>query len=345
MVGPLSGVFHGVLGRVLPYALAVSFSSTRALFAGGLATAVGLGVVLAVLVGFGCTPQAPSSFPLSVDLRATKLASDGSGGYVVVVRNRGGHRAAPITLGLLEQTVRTVGAGTVRQHLSLGSGSVSASVPLGMFATKDGRTYRSLLPGLAAGASTAITVDATAASFGDALLKCFYVFVAPGDRARPPAPTSSIPPSVGASFCEGPRQVKAAPTPLPFSVELRGPADTRVGAKATYTITVTSHAKTTIRDATIGISQETPASLPPRAIPLTTDWPNMRTSKAGGEEALLTHLQPDQSVSFHVTMRAPEPLRATDGKLIYATDFHVSASRRSRPGEFLAPLLVSRLHS
>jgi hypothetical protein len=332
------------MGRVLPYALAVSSSSTRTSFARGLATAVGLGVVLAVLVGFGRTPQAPSSFPLSVDLRATKLASDGSGRYVVVVRNRGDHRAAPITLGLLEQTVRTVDAGTVRQHPGLVSGSVSATVPLGTFATKDGRTYRSLLPGLAAGAGTAITVDATAASFGDALLKCFSVFVAAGDRTRPPTPTSSIPPGVGASFCEGPGPVKATPTALPFSVELRGPADTRVGAKATYTITLTSHAKTTIRDATINISQEKPASLPPRAIPVTTDWPDTHTSATSGEEALLTHLQPGQTVSFHVTMRAPEPLRATDGKPIYATDFRVSASRRSTPGEFLAPMLLSRLH-
>ena len=343
MVGPLSGFFHDVLGRMLSYALAVSFSSTRASFARSLATAVGLGVVLAVVVGFGRTPQAPSSFPLSVDLRATKLASDGSGSYVVVVRNRSGHRAAPITLVLLERTVRD--AGIVGQHPSPGSGSVSANVPLGMIATKDGRTYRSLLPGLAAGASMAITVDATAASFGDALMKCFSVFVTPGDRTRPTASTSSVPPSVGASFCERQGQVKAAPTPLPFSVELRGPADTRGGAKATYTITVTSHAKTTIRDATIGITQEKLASLPPGAIPLTTDWPNMRTSKTGGEEALLTHLQPGQSVSFHVTMRAPEPLRATDGKLIYATNFNVTASRRSQPGEFLAPMLSSRLHS
>ena len=325
------------------YALAVSSSSTRASFVRSITTAVGLGVVLAVLVGFGRTSQVPSSFPLSVDLRATKLASDGSGSYVVVVRNRSGHRAAPITLVLLEQTVRD--AGTAGRHPSPGSGSVSASVPLGMFATKDGRTYRSLLPGLAAGASTAITVDATAASFGDALLKCLSVVVAPGDRTRNLAPTSSVPPSVGASFCEGPGNVKAAPTPLPFSVELRGPADTRVGAKATYTITVTSHAKTTIHDATINISQAKLASLPPRAIPLTTDWPNMRTSKAGGEEALLRHLQPGQSVSFHVTMRAPEPLRATDGKLIYATNFNVTASRRSQSGEFLAPMLSSRLQS
>ena len=132
--------------------------------------------------------------------------------------------------------------------------------------------------------------------------------------------------------------------PLPIGVELQGPADTRVGAKATYTVTVTSHARATIRDAAIGISQQY-AGLrpPPRTIPVTIDWPNTRTSKSGDEAALLTDLRPGHTVVFHVTMRAPGPLFTTSGKPIYGTSFRVTASRRSLSGEILANVLLSRL--
>jgi hypothetical protein len=202
-----------------------------------------------------------------------------------------------------------------------------------------------VLPGLAAGAGRTIAVDATAAAgFSDTVLTCFYAFATPGDTTRPPRSPSSPPPTAGASFCEQRGVMKGAPVPLPIGAELQGPADTRVGAKATYTVTVTSHARTTIRDAAIGISQQYAGSHPPlRTIPVTTDWPDTRTSKSGDEEALLTQLRPGQTVVFHVTMRAPGPLLTTSGKPVYGTSFRVTASRRSLPGELLAAVLLSRL--
>ena len=278
---------------------------------------------------------APPSYPLSLDLRALKLAPNGSGSYVVIVRNSSGRRTAPITLSLNDLSVG--GAGT---QVGPVAGTVRADIALRTVPVTGGHGYLGRLPDLAAGADTRIDVDATAATLRGSPLTCLTAAVYLGDKA-PPVQLSSVFPAALESFCAGPGQV-TNPAPIPFSVEVQGPAETRTGAKATYTVTVTSRASTVIRDGRIGLSQVNPVTH--RPFHVATDWPVTRTTVANGQEALLTHLAPGASVTFHVTMRVPGPVLTTDGTRLYFTTFGVDASRTSQPRESLRASLLSTLH-
>ena len=296
----------------------------------------------AALVGCGnsqahALSTASAPFPLGVELRALKLAPDGSGTYVVVVRNWSDRRTAPITLVLAQQSQGpVVGMGTTHPHLTLATGIVRADVPLRAVTTAGRRGYLARLPGLAAGASRTIGVAATAAKPGT-LMRCLIAGVLPGastprDPAAPPAP------NMLASSCTTPA---GGVQPLPFGVELQGPSSTHVGAKATYTIIVRNHTATTVRDGVIGIEQVSP--LTHRPVPVTTDWRMTRTTVAGGQEALLTHLGPHATVTFHVTMRVPPPGKSVTGKPLSFGTFAIGASRRTQPGEQLLAELSSTL--
>lgn len=295
----------------------------------------------ALALAAAASQGAPSSYPLGLDVRALTLSPGGSGSYVVIVRNSGGHRTGAMTLSLVDLSTAIVGA-AAQPQVSRATGTVRADVALRTVAITGGHAYLARLPGLAAGASTRVTVEAAAARLGGSPLTCLAAGVVLGDKV-PPANVSSLFPAAQESFCEGPGQVRT-PTPLPFSVALQGPTDTHAGAKATYTVTVTSHAATTIRDGAIGLTQLDPVT--GRPLHLATDWPVTRTTNAAGEEALLTHLGPGKTIAFHVTMRAPGGSPGTArGKHLYFTRFGVGASRTSRPRELLSAALLSTLHT
>ena len=312
-------------------------SSTRCRSAHAILAAA---TAAAALVGCGNSQAhalSTASFPLSVQLRALKLAPDGSGTYVVVVRNWSDRRTAPITLVLAQQSQGlVVGMGTTHPHLTLATGIVRADVPLRAVTTAGRRGYLARLPGLAAGASRTIGVSATAAKPGT-LMRCLIAGVLPG-ASTPRDPATLPAPSMLASSCTRPA---GGVLPLPFGVELQGLSSTHVGAKATYTIIVRNHTATTVRNGVISIEQVSP--LTHRSVPVTTDWPVTRTTAAGGQEALLTHLAPHASVTFHVTMRVPPPGKTLTGEPLSFGTFSIGASRRTHGGEQLLAELSSTL--
>jgi len=272
-------------------------------------------------------------FPLSIELRALKLSTDGGGTYVVVVRNSSDRQSPPTTLALEQQSQGpVVGIGTTHEHLTLATGLVRADVSHRAATTAGKRAYVARLPALAAGASRTIGVSATAAKLRGTLMRCLIAGVVPG-TSTPRNPAALPAPSTLASSCTRPA---GGVLPLPFDVELQGPSSSHVGTNATYTIIVRNHAATTVRDGVIGIGQANP--LTHRPVRVTTDWPVTRTTVAGGLEALLTHLGPHASAAFHVTMRVPPPGKSLTGKPFSFGTFSIGASRHTRGEQLLAEL-------